>query len=398
MKILQIFSRFPWPLKDGGALAFYSSLNGFKQKGYEITAAVLNTSKHHIDFKLLPQHVKNLASYHLFEIDNSIRFQGAFLNLFQKDSYIISRFYHPEFEKLLISLVQKNNYDAILFESLQTTVYIDKVKEHTHAPCIYRAHNIEYKIWETQSRIEKNLVKKIYLKLQSERLAQFEQNTVLKFDAILPITPADKVSFKEMGVQKPMLVMPAGIDTEIFALHEPNNTGPVFHIGSMDWMPNQEAVHWFLKEVWPDLFKQFPDIEFYIAGRNMPEEFLNIEKAGVKVIGEVNNAYDFMQLQGLMVVPLFSGSGMRVKVVEGMAMGKCIVSTGFGMEGIFAEPGKHYYLANNANDFIIALTHLISNPAKAQQTGEEARRFAFEHFNNTQIMDQVIAFIKQIKK
>lgn len=398
MKILQIFSRFPWPLKDGGALAFYSSLNGFKQKGCEVTAAVLNTSKHHVDFKLLPLHVKNLADYHLFEIDNTINLQGVLLNFFKKDSYIISRFYHPEFEKLLIGLVQKNNYDAIIFESLQTTVYIDKVKEHTQAPCIYRAHNIEYKIWETQSKIEKNFVKKIYLKLQSERLAKFEQNTVIKFDAILPITPADQASFKQLGVQKPMLVMPAGIETESFALHEPHNTGPIFHIGSMDWMPNQEAVNWFLKEVWPDLFKQFPNIEFYIAGRNMPEEFLNIEQAGVKVIGEVKDAYDFMQLQGIMVVPLFSGSGMRVKVVEGMAMGKCIVSTGFGMEGVFAEPGKHYYLANNASEFIIALTQLISNPAKAQQTGEEARRFAFEHFNNTRIMDQVIAFIKQIKK
>lgn len=397
MKILQIFPRFPWPLKDGGSVAFYNSLNGFRQKGCELTVAVLNTSKHRINFEELPEQVKNLAEFHLIDIDNTITPLGAFKNLFEQQSYIISRFYNKDFEQLLVNLVQKKKFDAIIFEGLQITAYINVIRHLTTAKCIYRAHNIEQNIWLSQALIEKNSLRKIYLTIQARRLSKFEINCVKKFDAILPITFADQENFKKFGVKTPMHVMPVGIELNKFEKYKPANQGAVFHIGSMDWMPNQEAVLWFLREVWPEVYKRTPLARFMVAGRNMPAAFFSINQPGVTIAGEVDNGYEFMQQQGVMVVPLFAGSGMRVKVIEGMAMGKCIVATSMGMEGVPAKAGIHYLPADNASAFADTLTDLLEHPEKGEQIGIEARKFVFEHYNNSKIIEQVLTFIKQLK-
>ena len=220
---------------------------------------------------------------------------------------------------------------------------------------------------------------------------------ILKFDGLLPISNPDRIIFSQLGVEKPMQVMSAGIDIHRFKSITPNNSGAIFHLGSMDWMPNQEAVSWFLQEVWPGLHKQLPSARFHYAGRNMPERFKANDTVGVKAFGEVEDAYAFMQQQGIMVVPLFSGSGMRVKVIEGMALGKCMVSTKTGMEGVDAVAGKHYFEANTAVEFISTLVMLLVQPEKAVNVGLEARKFAFENYNNDTIIENSIVFLKSLK-
>jgi polysaccharide biosynthesis protein PslH len=398
MRILQIFPRFPWPLKDGGALAFYAHLKGLKDNGHQITCAVLNTSKHRVQFTDIPQELKDLGSFHLLEINNHITAWGAFKNLFQTKSYILSRFYTKEFEAMLFGLIQTEKPEIVLFESLQTAAYLPFVKQITKAPCLLRSHNLEFSIWEEQAKIEKNPLKAAYVQLQANRLKKEELLFSAQFDGILAITQSDANRYQELGIQKPSLYYPVGFYPRKQSTLPIQHQAKVFHLGSMDWMPNQAAVAYFIEHVWPLVQTENPNLCFEIAGRNMPEKFKQINSKGIIVVGEVDDADAYMQDNGLLVIPLLSGSGMRVKVMEGMALGKCIISTSKGMEGIEATANKHFVLANTPQEFKDAIIFYTHNLEEADKIGAEARKFALATFDNVRIVKQLEQFINQIAR
>ncbi len=394
MRILQLFNRFPWPLKDGGALVNFNMLQGYYNAGCSVTAAVLNTTKHHVDFNALPDTIKNLADFNLVNIDNRIKATDAFLNLFSSKSYHVTRFISKDFSQLLVKLCQQNTFDVVVFESIFMAPYLHIIRKHSKAVCILRSHNVEFEIWQTQSKIAQNPLKKWYLNLLANRLKNFETDMLNKFDGIVTITQNDSQKFAQLGCQKPMHVAPAGIQTNRFMGFEPTNYVSFFHLGSMDWMPNQEAVLWFVNEVWPVVYKKHPQVTFTIAGRNMPDAFLKLNKPGVQVVGEVPNALAFMQQHGVMIVPLFSGSGMRVKIIEGMAMAKCIIATPLGAQGIEAMPNKEIIIASEKSDFVNAITQLIANPQQISQIGGAAQRLVQHKYNMDLIIQQTLTFYR----
>lgn len=393
MKILHLFPRFPWPLKDGGAVAFFNHLKGLHDNGHTIVAAVMNTSKHRVSFEDIPSSVKNLATWHLINIDNQITPLGAIENLFRNESYILSRFKQPLFEELLRQLLTESEFDVVIFESLQSAVYIDKIKPLTKAKCLLRSHNIEHQIWQEQEKVEPNFLKGWYLRVQTKRLKKEELNLTQQMDGILAISKPDMASYKSLGIHLPILYYPVGFETILHQNEPKQHKAKVFHLGSMDWMPNQVAVKFFLDEVWPMVVKE-RNLTFEIAGRNMPAHFSQLTQTGVSVKGEVENATTYMQDNGILVIPLKSGSGMRVKVMEGMALGKCIISTSKGMEGIAAIPNKHYILANTPTEFKDAILHFTENLKEADHIGLEARKFATEEFNNKNIVATLATFVE----
>jgi hypothetical protein len=204
MKILQILPRFPWPIKDGGALAFYAHLQGLNDNQHHVVSAVLNTSKHHVNWETLPEKVKKLSNFHLFEIDNAITIKGAIINLLKKESYILSRFYVKEFEAILGGLIQTFAPDLVVFESLQTARYLPFVRNQTNAICLLRSHNIEFNIWQEQAKIEKNLLKAFYVKSQAAKLKKEElvKKLFIVHKADRSFVDNDFYSFKYDGIQK----------------------------------------------------------------------------------------------------------------------------------------------------------------------------------------------------
>lgn len=172
----------------------------------------------------------------------------------------------------------------------------------------------------------------------------------------------------------------------------------IFHLGSLDWMPNQEAVKWFLENVWMKVLKQHPDLMFYVAGRNMPDEFKKINYPNVNFISKVDNAIHFMNSKNLMVVPLFAGSGMRIKIIEGMALGKTIISTSIGAEGIDAIPDIHILIANTPSEFVNQINKCLAEPDFSKKIGDSAMQFVHNKYDNTLVINDLIIFYKQLIK
>jgi len=159
--------------------------------------------------------------------------------------------------------------------------------------------------------------------------------------------------------------------------------------------PNQEGLIWFLKNAWTRISDKYPDLNFYIAGRNAPEWFIQrCVYKNVIYLGEVGDAYKFMNSKAVMIVPLLSGSGMRIKIIEGMALGKTIISTSIGAEGIKCTHEKDILIADTVNDFINEIERVIINNDIFERVGNNAVIFVKENFNNITISGSLTGFYR----
>ncbi|MCF8255091.1 MAG: glycosyltransferase family 4 protein, partial [Bacteroidia bacterium] len=195
-------------------------------------------------------------------------------------------------------------------------------------------------------------------------------------------------------------VFPFGIPTDTLLVNRENMEIPsVFHLGSMDWMPNQEAMKWFIQEVWDKVNLEFPSLPFYLAGRNIPDSFFAYnQQKNVHVLGEIEDAIEFMNQKAIMIVPLFSGSGIRVKILEGMALGKCIISTDLGAQGIDITDGENILIANTAEEFVKKISYLVAHPNEITRIGNNASSLAKEKYDNQKIIQKLLRFYSHLAK
>jgi glycosyltransferase involved in cell wall biosynthesis len=260
-----------------------------------------------------------------------------------------------------------------------------------------RSHNAEYLIWKRMARSSPQGIKKMYLHFLANRLKKYESVIQNEFDAVLAITQVDADVFIQNGLKKPVQVVPAGVEniTGIAAATSETETA-FYHLGAMDWAPNVEGIDWFLAEVWPKLHLQFPDVPLYLAGRHMPDKYFKLNLEGVHTVGEVEDATAFAKGKKMMVVPLLSGSGIRVKILEAMALGKVVITTSTGAEGIDCADGQHLLIANTAEEFIFAVGRILQDKNFATEVGMKARQLVMEKYNNEKIARGLADYFRKL--
>lgn len=395
MRILQLCHKTPFPPTDGGSIAMNQVTQGLLNKGIEVKVIAVAPYGSENIAKRIPQSYINKTQIEIFPIDTRVKPLPAFLNLFTRDSYNIARFYSRPLVNRLAELLQEEKFDIIQLEGLFLTPYIPVIRQHTGAPLLFRSHNIEHFIWERLARSAKNPLKKLYMEFLAKRLKTYEMRTVHQVDGLVAISPLDMHFFKKNGFAQPGITIPVGIDTkdaDMPARYVHNNT--VFHIGAMDWRPNQDGIMWFLNSVWPLVVKENPALRFVLAGKNIPDSFDQVAGPNVSIAGEVPDAKDFMRSHQLMVVPLLSGGGMRVKIIEGMGAARPVISTSIGAEGISCTHGENILLADTAREMADAILYSFDNQDEMQKMGQRAKNFVNEHYNVERIIDDLISFYK----
>lgn len=370
--------------------------HAFHALGHKVVLLSLNTNKHYYDVSKLPGNITQLADIKAVDINTDVTAGGAIASLLKGNSYNISRFYSKAFEKELIKTLQEQEFDIIHLEGLHISIYLDTIRKYSKAPVVMRAHNVEYIIWERLAQTEKNPLKKWYLGILAKRLKNYELKVMNRLDAIIPITENDAEIFRNKGCKVPLFVSPTGLNLEDYPLQLDNTEWPsLFHLGALDWMPNQQAVKWFLEEIWPELVRKFPNLKFYLAGRHMPQWLYELKQEGVVIIGEVESAVEFMNSKAIMVVPLQSGSGMRIKIIEGMALAKTIISTSVGAEGIEYTDGHDIIIADDKRSFIKHISYCLENRAYAEKSGLNARHLIEEKYTNLKLVEKLVEFYKK---
>ena len=396
MKILQLCNRVPFPLIDGGAIAMFAMTKSFADSGCEVHTLALNTKKHFVDVGTIPAWFAEATTLHTVQADTDVKAFDAFKNLFSNTSYNLARFDNPEFHDTLKQLLQEHTFDVIQLEGLFLTMYIPTIRNYSKALISMRAHNVEYLIWERIAENTSSPIKKWYLNLLTQRLKKEEISALNKVDCIIPISEIDATVFKSLGAKVPMLVCTAGVYnsllTKTSALTEKNY---LFHIAAMNWQPNVQAVEWFMNKVWQLVHQKLPDVKLFIVGKDMPQHLLDIKLSQVEVSGKVENAHEFMLSKNLMLVPLLSGSGMRIKIIEGMALGKVIISTSIGAEGIDYTHRKNILIADNAQDFVNAIEYALHHPELCEEISKNAKELVKEKYTNSKIVEKLIHFYEQ---
>ena len=164
----------------------------------------------------------------------------------------------------------------------------------------------------------------------------------------------------------------------------------------MDWLPNIEAVEWLLEKVWNEVLIKIPDAQLILAGRGMPEKIKQASSKNITIIEDVADSVLFYATYDIMLVPLWSGSGLRIKLVEGLAYGKAIITTSIGAEGIPYTKNKELLFADTQEDFVKMIIDLLSNSSKKQQLQINARALAESHFEYRKLASELILFYNQL--
>ena len=374
----------------------FNLIEGLASTGHKVKVLAANTSKYTVSHEEIPEEFKNKTAIELEYIDLTVRPLPALKNLVLNKSYHVERFKSGNFEIKLAEILKNNEFDIVQIELVYMSPYIETIRKYSKAKIVLRAHNIEHMIWQRITEGTKNLFKKYYFNHLVNTLQNYELSILDKYDGIVPITSED-AEFFEAHSSKPVFPVSFGIKLEKFNISQNNKSeNAVFHIGAMNWMPNEEGIKWFLNEVFPLLHKTLPDLKIYLAGREMPEWMKNLKLDNVKVVGEVEDALEFISSRSISIAPLLSGSGIRVKIIESMAMGKAVVSTSIGAEGINYTDGENILIADTPEDFCNAISTLFKNPEEATKIGEKARKLVAEDHSSAKIIEQLVSFYQQI--
>ncbi|MCQ2296050.1 MAG: glycosyltransferase family 4 protein [Bacteroidales bacterium] len=395
MKILQLCNKPPYPPVDGGTLAMNSITQGLLAADCEVRVLSICSDKHPVRKDRMTQEYCEATRFEAVYVDLGIHPLDAAVALLCGDSYHVKRFESKAFAAKLREVLQEETFDIVHVESLFLTPYLPLIRKYSQAPVLLRAHNVEHLIWQRIAKSERNPFKRWYLKKLALALGAYEREHLNEYDGVVSITENDANLLREMGCRKPIVSIPFGINPESLenVEVEPNS---LFHLGSMDWMPNQEGIKWFLEEIWPKVHEEMPQLTFYLAGRKMPAELMQLEMEGVKVVGEVPDAMYFIATKQINIVPLLSGSGIRVKIIEAMSAGKTVIATTIGAEGIAYTDGRDLLVADTPEQFVQQLRRCVEDPEFCQSVGRNAYSLIAEEYSNERLTQKMLAFYQKI--
>lgn len=367
---------------------------GLRKAGHSVDQWVLDTPRQPILSAENTAHPDKLFSG---KLDTRIKALAALKNfLFSRTSYNIQRFENKDIAIEIARLIKTNGYQIVQAESIFALALIAPILAELQIPVVLRAHNAEHMIWERMAAASSNPLVSFYLRTMSKRLKNDELHLMSRVQGLIAISDSDMKLFRSLGYRGKSVV--AGIpalrilDSDA---NYPTNTAQIFHLGAMDWLPNREGIEWFLDKVWPQLSAHFPQLNLSLAGKSMPE---SIRKRATDriVIEQAENASEYMLSRGMMIVPLRSGGGIRAKIIEGLALGRIILTTSVGAEGIPVKHREHAFICDTAAEFIEAIEFLQLHPEAIEQVSKNARTFARVNYSLEEVTRPVIDLYNEL--
>ena len=374
-----------------------SIITGLLEAGHQVKVLAINSEKYNVKESDIPEEYKQKTGIELIDVDLTVKPLNAFLNLFTRKSYHAERFISEDFKARLTEVLEKEQFDVVQLEVLFMAPYVETIRQHSKAMIVLRAHNVEHKIWERIAKDTKSPLKRWYINHLAKTLKEFELNALETVDGVAAITRKDAAFFRKY-CSKPVIDIPFGVYPEQFdPKYEIEGKPKFYHIGSMNWMPNEEGIRWFVDEVLPKTVEKVPDFVYHLAGRSMPEWLTSMKNPHVDVVGEVPDAKEFVTNHDIAIVPLLSGSGIRIKIIESMALGKTVITTRVGAEGILYDEEVNIIIAENKAKMVEAIRSLNENPQTAVKIGQAARKLVEETYDNRKIIARLLMFYEQIK-
>jgi glycosyltransferase involved in cell wall biosynthesis len=390
MRILLLTPRLPWPPLDGGRVAMSRLAVSLAKSGAEVELLSLNPRKHRAEAAASPLPAVAV------DVDTSRILTPAYHAIASGTPFLVSRFVSLEYQEALRAALQRFQPDLVQFESPFLLPYLETVRRASRVRTVLRSLNVEFRIWEELARNERNPLRRLALQRVARSLRTYEVQTLDRVDAIVPISEEDGADFRALGARRPMHVVPCGVTLPEWAPGQ-GEQGTVGFIGSLDFRPNQGAVQWIVEELWPRVLERMPEARLALAGSAPPGWLLERARSrGVTIQGNVADAQAFVRGLSVFIAPLFAGGGMRIKVLEAMALGKPVVATTRGAGGIEATPERELLIADDAPSFAAAVVRLLRDEALARRMGEAARAMVAARYDSDLLAAGLVRFYQTL--
>ena len=266
-------------------------------------------------------------------------------------------------------------------------------------PTVLFQHNVEAMIWKRHYEVQTNPIKKAYLYGQWQKMRRFEKEMCRRFDCVIAVSAEDREQMKHEYGAEAVFDVPTGVDTGFFrpsGTVQPKPHSLVF-TGSMDWLPNEDAIRYFVREIMPLIKTKLPGATLTVVGRNPPAALVDLSKDDPSLIitGRVDDVRPYIEAAAAYIVPLRIGGGTRLKIFEAMAMEKAVVSTTIGAEGLPLTDGVELLLADEAQTFADAVVKVLSDIDYANQLGQRAATVVRENHGWGPVTEDFVSICTQ---
>ena len=387
MNILWLKTELLHPVDKGGKIRTYNMLKELK-RDHRITYLTLDEG---LDLTAIS--AADEYCHELIRIPFAARakfttgfYSDLFLNTASALPYAIAKYKSSNMRNRINDRLSKGDIDLLICDFLTPAVNLDfSVK----CPSILFQHNVEAMIWKRHYQVQRNAAKKIYLYTQWLKMRNFEERLCRRFDSVIAVSAEDRDQMRtEYGLDN-VFDVPTGVDTEFFKPTGMMKRDPMNLVftGSMDWLPNDDAIRYFTEEVLPIVRREVPGMSLTVVGRNPSSHLMELARRDslITVTGRVDDVRPYMEKAAAYVVPLRIGGGTRLKIYEAMAMEKPIVSTSVGAEGLPLEDGTELLLADDAHAFADAIVKLLKHDELAERIGSLAACTVRDRFGWKQV-------------
>jgi len=377
-RILAVTSRLPFPPREGHQLRAWHVLRALASK-HEVTLLSFQRNDD-LPAEAAPLHAA-MARVETFRIpcerSRSALARAALRGTLTPTPFLVAKYDSPALRERLTALAR--DADLVHFDMLPLIAHADCIPDGV--PVTLNAHNVEHRLLATRARIETRAWARRFLAGQVDRLEAFERSACERADAVLACSDVDAQGLRELAPGCNVHVIANGVDLDANqpGAHAPDDGRLVF-VGQMGWFPNRDGVEWFLREVFPRILARRPSTRFELVGKADGFEVPENVRANVDLAGFVDDLRPHVHDASVYVVPLRAGSGTRLKVLEAMALGKAIVTTNVGSEGIALQHDRSALFADDAESFAEAVLALLASPTRTTELGIEARRLAEEEY------------------
>lgn len=375
MRILWLKTELLHPIDKGGKIRTYSMLRELKRK-HEITYLTLD------DTKATQGERDKALEYcsHLTTVPfaqpskGSIRFYIDLLrNLASRRPYAIDKYKSSGMRRAIEAATATSQFDIVICDFLFPSI---NVPDSAGVPTVLFQHNVEASIWHRHASVPQHPVRRLYMREQWRRMHRWEERECRRFHHVVTVSDADRESIEALYGVRSVSSIPTGVDTDYFRQAAPAETcgHNIVFIGSMDWLPNEDGVTWFCDAVLPLIWKRVPDASLSVVGRSPSQRVRELARRvpQVTVTGTVPDVRPYIAQAAVVVVPLRIGGGTRLKIFEGMSMGRPTVSTSIGAEGLPVRDKEDLLIADDAETFAESTAELLLNPERGAAIGRRA--------------------------
>ena len=382
MNILFLCKKVPFPPTDGESIVIMNDLKVLKVLGHKVNLFCLNTKKHWVDTKGYRE--RSLWDDFQTEAMDTNSFPTLVKALWSAAPFQIARFYNSDIDSYIDNFVKHKEIDLIIYQGLAMTQY----QRSTKCKKIYRVHNMEFKVWSMLATQSKNYLKKQFNHCLSKSLKFYEEYALKDFSGAITLSYEEKNGLQEFYTKMKMTTIPISINSENRFQYSAEKKGLLF-MGSLDWQPNREGLDWFLQNVYPAL----NNIPLTIAGKG---DF-KCDVENVTIIPNYESTEELLANHRFMIVPLLSGAGIRIKILEAMKFGMPLISTKIGAEGIECHQGS--MMCEDAAENWITHIQLIYNQYNLLLDMSKKAKVSFEsHYSEKAISSKWDIFLNGLSE